>query len=169
MDNDSNSAFSLVPELDRGREGWEKGQQNADFIAKVVKATYQVIMVFAWVTATPGFVFMRYKFGLRFLIGFNIFGGLFYLQMAGEAFQPDGFLKGYTTATSILISFVYVILVGFQLLFSYMRHRRGEQWHSRFPGMPWPIWRFLPFTADLTNVTRFFEPAFVVGLSMILY
>jgi len=39
-----------------------------------------------------------------------------------------------------------------------IRTRRGHEWHSRCPGMPYRFWEKLPFSANPFNVLRLHEP-----------
>lgn len=166
------------------QEAYDKaglGLQNTATVATAVIGCIPALTVLVLNAFTlPVEVFIRHKFGIRYvsplriltvlvilcLIGPIQITLLMYPAVAGDV--PEGTF-GQLLGTSVAFILLYLVVATCQYISAHRRMRRGEPWHSLSDGEPLGIWRVIGIGRGRYaewEIRQFLEPLLVAGVGI---
>ena len=151
------------------------GEQQQESLYSSMRHDFKTVtalaQMFFAVFSTTLVVFLRYRFGERYLKSW-LFVFAFLLIMLGSVFGGNvaagaGYESNATLGSGALVlyAWAFVFLGIWHIASGILRRRRGERWHSRCPGIS-HLMRILPFNLYITQ--RFVEPIFGAALGALI-
>lgn len=139
------------------REARQAGVHVVEDVKWVINAGRILLYNLFTLGALPVELLLHHRFGVRYLNFIMCVGAGLVLALATmlmSAFVRSGLDLVLIAAFATLFTAVFIR----HKIYAWRREVRGERWHSRCAGIPWPFWRRLPRAGNPFTVQLIYEP-----------
>lgn len=147
------------------RRGKQLGQGVAEEVVWVSRGLQCLLLVVTFWIAFPGYVFLHYRLGERFVTLLNLIIAFHVAIFASMLLV--GLMDSPSIASPILL-LAFMIVGGIQYARMLSRRLRGIESYSYSKGLIWPVWTSRLHITRPWLVTDVLEPAAVAGLGILL-
>ena len=137
------------------------------FVLGILRGLRALVYVTVMALAIPVEVLIHRKFGVRHLnLGTMVLG--FVVMLALHALLVPLLIGEAAIVVGGVMVTAYVIAAVVHSALVWLRDRKGEPWHSRCSGLPYPFWKILPGGGNPFFVASVYEPALLLGLGVLI-